>query len=81
MSSKRRHFVGCFVGSVVGKIRQPDKELFIGINGLGLNCRECRVFTTGESSGEIGNPSVKLQVRSQNPVNLLIRLDLNDAGD
>jgi hypothetical protein len=31
---------------------QPDMDSTKGVNGLGGKCRECRVFTTGESPGE-----------------------------
>jgi hypothetical protein len=43
------------VGYFVGYLDQPDNPSLIGINGLGVNCRECRVYKRGESRQEINN--------------------------
>lgn len=43
-----------FVGLDVGFFGLPDKERLSAFNGLGPNCRVCRVLAGGESAGELG---------------------------
>ncbi len=53
----RRRAAGQFVGFSCRVIafsdKKPDMEFPPGMNSLNRNCRVCRVFTAGESAGEI----------------------------
>jgi hypothetical protein len=44
--------VRCFVGSVVGKSEQPDKNWPFASNELDAICRKCRVPSAEEKAGE-----------------------------
>jgi hypothetical protein len=45
--------VGFLVGFCVGFSQLPDKASISGINRLGLDCRECQVFSAEETCKEI----------------------------
>jgi hypothetical protein len=45
----RLAIVGNLVGFAVGKFALPDMGQPSGVNILGSNCRECRVFKAGET--------------------------------
>ena len=70
-------FLARNVGSMAGFLEEPDTSCANRISRLDQKCRKCRVFVTGESSGEL---ETNRQLRSSLPKPLIIR-DLNDAAD
>jgi hypothetical protein len=79
MTGKGRRDVGFLirnVGSLSGFSEEPDSSFTNRISRLDQKCRKCRVFVTGESSGEL---ETNRQLRSNLLKPLIIR-DLNDAA-
>jgi hypothetical protein len=79
MIGKYRRDVGFLirnVGSLSGFSEEPDSSFTNRISRLDHKCRKCRVFVTGESSGEL---ETNRQLRSNLLKPLIIR-DLNDAA-
>jgi hypothetical protein len=74
--------VGRFVRFRGGKMALPDMNHTNEINGLSLNCRECRVFIPGETPEKGRNSDVesfysqRAEPTVRKPFN---SLDLNDA--
>jgi len=79
MTGKGRRDVGFLirnVGSLSGFSEEPDSSFTNRISRLDQKCRKCRVFVTGESSGEL---ETNRRLRSNMLKPLIIR-DLNDAA-
>ena len=60
-------FLGRNVGSLSGSLEEPDISFVNRIIRLDRKCRKCRVFVTGESSGEF-EKNRQLRPKTSQPV-------------